>query len=146
MRIVLFLLTNLAIILVASVTLSLLGVGSTLQANGVDLDLGNLLIICAVFGFMGSFVSLLLSKFMAKRSTGLQMIEQASNADEQWLMDTVQELATEAGIGMPEVGIFPAEQANAFATGWNKNNALVGISLGSITAFSPGRNPCSTGP
>ncbi|MBN3561648.1 protease HtpX [Aliamphritea spongicola] len=135
MRIVLFLLTNLAIILVASVTLSLLGVGSTLQANGVDLDLGNLLIICAVFGFMGSFVSLLLSKFMAKRSTGLQMIEQASNADEQWLMDTVQELATEAGIGMPEVGIFPAEQANAFATGWNKNNALVGISLGLLQRF-----------
>lgn len=135
MRIVLFLLTNLAIILVASVTLSLLGVGSTLQANGVDLDLGNLLIICAVFGFIGSFVSLLLSKFMAKRSTGLQMIEQASNADEQWLMDTVQELATEAGIGMPEVGIFPAEQANAFATGWNKNNALVGISLGLLQRF-----------
>ena len=135
MRIILFLMTNLAIILVASITLSLLGVGSTLQANGVDLDLGNLLVFCAVFGFAGSLISLLLSKFMAKRSTGTQIIEQAHNEDEQWLLDTVAELADQAGIGMPEVGIFPAEQANAFATGWNRNNALVSVSLGLLQRF-----------
>lgn len=135
MRIVLFLMTNLAIILVASVTLSLLGVGSILQANGVDLDLGNLLVFCAVFGFVGSFISLLLSKFMAKKGTRTEVISQPRNADEQWLMDTVKELADQAGIGMPEVGIFPAQQANAFATGWNRNSALVAVSIGLLQRF-----------
>jgi len=135
MRIVLFLMTNLAIILVASVTLSLLGVGSILQANGVDLDLGNLLVFCAVFGFIGSFISLLLSKFMAKKGTRTEVISQPRNADEQWLMDTVKELADQAGIGMPEVGIFPAQQANAFATGWNRNSALVAVSIGLLQRF-----------
>ncbi|MEH6579923.1 MAG: protease HtpX [Amphritea sp.] len=135
MRIVLFLMTNLAVILLASITLSVLGVGSSLQANGIDLDLGNLLVICAVFGFAGSIVSLLLSKFMAKKSTGTQIISQASNSDEQWLLDTVKELADKAGIGMPEVGVFPAQQANAFATGWNRNSALVAVSLGLLQRF-----------
>ncbi|WP_210396829.1 protease HtpX [Motiliproteus sediminis] len=135
MRILLFLATNLAIILVASVTLSLLGVGSTLQANGIDLDLGNLLIICAVFGMAGSLVSLFISKWMAKRATGTQIIDQPRTADEKWLVDTVAELAQEAGIGMPEVGIFPAQQSNAFATGWNKNDALVAVSLGLLQRF-----------
>ncbi len=109
MRILLFLATNLAIIAVASVTLSLLGIGSSLQANGIDLDLGNLLVICAVFGMAGSFISLLMSKWMAKRSTGVQIIEQPTNADEKWLIDTVAELAQQAGIKMPEVGIFPSQ-------------------------------------
>ncbi|WP_421864408.1 protease HtpX [Motiliproteus sp.] len=136
MRILLFLATNLAIILVASVTLSLLGVGSTLQANGIDLDLGNLLIICAVFGMAGSLVSLFISKWMAKRATGTQIIEQARTADEQWLLDTVAELSQQAGIKMPEVGIFPSQQSNAFATGWNKNDALVAVSLGLLQRFS----------
>lgn len=135
MRIVLFLMTNLAIILVASVTLSLLGVGSILQSNGVDLDLGNLLVFCAVFGFIGSFISLLLSKFMAKKGTRTEVITQPRNADEQWLVDTVKELADQAGIGMPEVGIFPAQQANAFATGWNRNSALVAVSIGLLQRF-----------
>ncbi|MBN0986032.1 protease HtpX [Amphritea pacifica] len=135
MRIGLFLLTNIAVIALASVTLSLFGVGSMLQANGVNLDLGNLLIFCAVFGFAGSFVSLFLSKFMAKNSTGTEVITQARSADEQWLLDTVKELADQAGIGMPEVGIFPAQQANAFATGWNKNDALVAVSLGLLQRF-----------
>ena len=108
MRIGLFLLTNIAVIALASITLSLFGVGSILQANGVDMDLGNLLAFCAVFGFAGSFVSLFLSKFMAKRSSGTEVITQARNADEQWLLDTVKELADKAKIGMPEVGIFPA--------------------------------------
>ncbi len=137
MRILLFLATNLAIVLVASVTLSIFGVGSSLQANGIDLDLGNLLIICGVFGMAGSLVSLLISKWMAKKTTGTQLIEQPSNADEQWLLDTVRELAQEAGIKMPEVGIFPSEQSNAFATGWNRNDALVAVSIGLLRRFRP---------
>jgi len=129
MRIGLFLLTNLAVIAVASVTLSLLGVGRYLDETG-DLNLQSLLIFCAVFGFAGSFISLLLSKFMAKRATKTQIIEKPRTADEQWLVSTVQQLAREAGIKTPEIGIFPAQQANAFATGWNRNKALVAVSLG----------------
>jgi heat shock protein HtpX len=135
MRIGLFLLTNLAIILVASVTLNLLGVGSYLQANG-QLDLNSLLIFCAVFGMAGSFVSLLLSKWMAKRSTGTQIIESPRTADEQWLLSTVKELSDKAGIKMPEVGIFPSPVSNAFATGWNRNSALVAVSAGLLQRFN----------
>jgi heat shock protein HtpX len=129
MRIVLFLLTNLAVIAVASITLSLLGVGSYLE-QGNNLNLTNLLAFCLVFGMAGSFVSLLISKWMAKRSMGVQVIEQPQNASEQWLYSTVQELAEKAGIGMPEVGIFNSAAPNAFATGWNKNSALVAVSTG----------------
>jgi heat shock protein HtpX len=135
-RIGLFLLTNLAIIIVASISLRLLGVESILANNGVDLNLSALLIFCAVFGFAGSFVSLLLSKFMAKRSSGTQIIEQPQNEQERWLMQTVAELAKKADIGMPEVGIFPAQQSNAFATGWNRNNALVAVSAGLLQRFT----------
>ncbi len=137
MRILLFLATNLAVILIASITLSLLGVGSTLQANGIDLDLGNLLVICGVFGMAGSLVSLLMSKWMAKRTTGTEIIEQPRTADEKWLLDTVSELSQQAGIKMPEVGIFPSQQSNAFATGWNKNDALVAVSHGLLSRFRP---------
>lgn len=129
-RIGLFLLTNIAVIAIASIVLSLFGVGSTLQANGVDLDLGNLLVFAAVFGFAGSFVSLALSKFMAKRMTGAQVIESPRNADEQWLVDTVRRQAEKAGIGMPEVAIYNAPDPNAFATGMSKNKALVAVSTG----------------
>ncbi len=129
MRIVLFLLTNLAVIAVASITLSLLGVGSYLE-QGNNLNLNNLLAFCLVFGMAGSFVSLLISKWMAKRSMGVQVIDQPQNASEQWLYSTVKELADKAGIGMPEVGIFHSDAPNAFATGWNKNNALVAVSTG----------------
>jgi len=135
-RIGLFLLTNLAIIAVASITLSLLGVSGILANNGVDLDLGSLLIFCAVFGFAGSFISLLLSKFMAKMSSGTKIISQPQNDNERWLLTTVAELAKKADIGMPEVGIFPAQQSNAFATGWNRNNALVALSAGLLQRFS----------
>ena len=128
MRIVLFLATNLAVILVASVTLSILGVGSYMGAQG--LHLGNLLAFCLVFGMVGSIISLLISKWMAKKTMGVQIIEQPQNAGEQWLLSTVQELSEKAGIGMPEVGIFGAGEPNAFATGWNKNNALVAVSTG----------------
>jgi heat shock protein HtpX len=133
MRIGLFLLTNLAILAIASITLSLLGVDR--YASEAGLNLGSLLIFCAVFGFSGSLISLFLSKKMAKMSTGTEIITQARNADEQWLLDTVAELSREAGIKMPEVGIFPAQQANAFATGWNKNDALVAVSIGLLQRF-----------
>lgn len=135
MRIVLFLATNLAVILVASITLKLLGVESYLTGTG--LNLGSLLVFCAVFGFAGSFVSLFLSKTMAKMGTGTRIIDQPQSADERWLVETVAELAKNAGVGMPEVGVFPAQQANAFATGWNRNNALVAVSSGLLQRFRP---------
>lgn len=136
MRILLFLATNLAVVLVASISLSLLGFNSFMAANGVDLNLSALLVFCAVFGMAGSFISLLLSKWMAKRSMRVQLIETPSNRQEQWLYDTVSRIAMDAGIGMPEVGIFPSPQSNAFATGWNKNNALVAVSSGMLERFS----------
>ncbi len=135
MRIILFLLTNIAVIAVASITLSLLGVEHYLTGTGLNLT--SLLIFCAVFGFVGSFISLFMSKFMAKRSTGTRIITQPSTPEEKWLMDTVAELAEKAGIGLPEVGIFDAQQSNAFATGWNKNNALVAVSTGLLQRFRP---------
>ncbi len=130
MRIALFLATNIAVMLLASVTLSLLGVDGLLAANGVDLDLGSLLVMSAVFGMAGSIVSLLISKPMAKMSTGAQVITQPSTPTERWLVDSVTDLSRKAGIDMPEVAIFPGEQPNAFATGWNRNAALVAVSTG----------------
>jgi heat shock protein HtpX len=137
MRIALFLLTNLAVIVVASITLSLLGVNSYLAQSGTGLDLGNLLIFSAVFGFAGSFISLLISKPMAKWSARVQVIKEPANDAERWLLNTVRELADKAGIGMPEVGVFPARQSNAFATGWNRNAALVAVSQGMLQRFQP---------
>jgi len=133
LRIGLFLLTNLAVMLVAGVVLSLLGVGNYRTANG--LDLSSMLVFCAVFGFVGSFISLFLSKWMAKRSMGVQLIEQPRNADEQWLVDTVTKLSQKAGIKTPEIGVFAAQESNAFATGWNRNAALVAVSLGLLQRF-----------
>lgn len=135
LRIGLFLLTNIAVIAVASITLSLLGVTHYLDANGVDLNLSSLLVFCAVFGMSGALISLFISKWLAKMSTRTKIIEQPSNYQEQWLLETVAELADKAGIGMPEVGIFPAEESNAFATGWNKNQALVAVSAGILHRF-----------
>lgn len=128
MRIGLFLLTNLAVLVVVGIILSLLGVGSTHTAGGLNYT--NLLVMCFVFGMVGSGISLFLSKFIAKKTTGTQIIKAPQNAAEQWLMNTVAELAGRAGIKMPEVGIFPSYQSNAFATGWNKNDALVAVSTG----------------
>jgi len=128
LRIILFLMTNLAVVFVASITLSLLGVGSYLTQQGINYQA--LLAFCLVFGMAGSIVSLLLSKFMAKRGMGVQIIEQPGNQEEQWLHTTVADLAKKAGIGMPEVGVFNSDSPNAFATGWNKNNALVAVSTG----------------
>ena len=144
MRIFLFLATNMAVLVLVSIIFNLLGLEGILAQNGVDLNLGPLLIFCALFGFGGSLISLFLSKWMAKRGTGIYMIEQARNSDEQWLLDKVKELSEEAGIGMPEVGIFPSEAANAFATGWNRNAALQRLQMeqnqpqdlpGELTAF-----------
>jgi heat shock protein HtpX len=137
MRILLFLATNIAVLVLVSIVFNLLGLEGILAANGVDLNLGALLVMCALFGFGGSLISLFLSKWMAKRATGIRIIDQPANRDEQWLLDTVRELAREAGVGMPEVGIFPSEAANAFATGWNRNAALVAISSGLLQRFSP---------
>jgi len=137
MRILLFLATNLAVVLIASITLSLFGFNGFMAANGVDLNLNPLLIFCAVFGFAGSLFSLFISKWMAKMSTSTQIISQPRTRHEQWLLQTVEQLSREAGIKMPEVGIFPAYEANAFATGWNKNDALVAVSQGLLERFSP---------
>jgi heat shock protein HtpX len=135
MRILLFLATNIAVMVLVGIVFNLLGLQGILAENGVDLNLGALLVMCAVFGFGGSLISLFLSKWMAKRGTGTQIIEQASTQDETWLLDTVRQLAEEADIGMPEVGIFPSQAANAFATGWNRNAALVAVSAGMLQRF-----------
>ncbi|KPQ23531.1 MAG: heat shock protein HtpX [Halomonas sp. HL-48] len=135
MRILLFLGTNIAVLLVASLTLRLLGVESYLNAQGINFT--SLLIFCFIFGMAGSMISLFISKWMAKRSTGTVIIETPSNSTEQWLLDTVAELAQEAGIKTPEVGIFPAQQSNAFATGWNKDDALVAVSAGLLNRMRP---------
>jgi heat shock protein HtpX len=129
-RILLFLGTNLAIIVVLGITLRLLGVERILDEQGVGLDYTSLLIFAAVFGMGGSFISLALSKWMAKKAMRVRVIEQPRNASESWLVETVRRQAREAGIGMPEVGIFDSPQANAFATGMSRNNALVAVSSG----------------
>ncbi len=135
MRILLFLATNLAVLVLAGLVFNLLGLEGILAANGVDLNLSSLLVFCALFGFGGAFVSLFLSKWIAKRSTGAHLIEQPRNRTEQWLLETVESLSREAGIGMPEVAIFPSQASNAFATGWNRNAALVAISAGMLERF-----------
>lgn len=130
MRIGLFLLTNLAVIVIAGLILSILGVGRS--HVGGELQLGSLLVMCFVFGMVGSLVSLFMSKWMAKKTTGTEIIDPNApqNQAEVWLLQTVAELAQRSNIKMPEVGIFPSYQPNAFATGWNKNDALVAVSTG----------------
>ena len=135
LRILLFLGTNVAIIALISVTFRLLGLDGILAQNGVDLDMNALLVYSAVIGFSGSLISLFMSKFMAKKSMGVQLIEQPRSQDEHWLVNTVQRQAQAAGIGMPEVGIFNGSP-NAFATGWNKNAALVAVSTGLLQSMN----------
>lgn len=129
-RIVLFLATNLAVVAVLSVTLRLLGVERILDEQGVGLDMNSLIIFAAVLGFGGSLISLFISKWTAKRMMGLRVIETPSSAAEQWLVNTVQRQAQQAGIGMPEVAIYDGAEMNAFATGWNRNASLVAVSSG----------------
>jgi heat shock protein HtpX len=126
-RLVLFLLTNLAVLALASVVMSLLGVNAG--------QFGGLLVMAALFGFGGSIVSLLLSKWVAKTFTGAQVIETPRNEAEQWLLATVRRQAQQAGIGMPEVAIYDAPEINAFATGANRNHALVAVSTGLLRAM-----------
>ena len=132
-RIVLFILTNLAVVLVLGTVASLLGVNRFLTSNG--LNLGALLGFALIMGFGGAFISLLISKPVAKWSSGVQVIEQAQNADQAWLVNTVKKLADTAQIGMPEVGIFEGEP-NAFATGAFKNSALVAVSTGLLQGMT----------
>lgn len=135
-RIILFLATNLAIVVVLSITLRLFGFEKILDAQGTGLDINSLLLFASVFGFGGSFMSLALSKWTAKRFTGAQVIEIPRNAQEHWLVTTVQRQAKIAGIGMPEVAIYDAPDVNAFATGMSKNDALVAVSTGLLNTMS----------
>jgi heat shock protein HtpX len=130
MRVVLFLATNIAILLVLSIVLRLFGFERILADNGVDLNLGALLGFAAVFGMGGSFISLAISKWMALRATGAKVIDQPRNDTEAWLLRTVQHQAQAAGIGMPTVAIFPSDTPNAFATGARRDSALVAVSSG----------------
>lgn len=129
-RIALFLATNAAILVLISIVFKVFGFEGILAENGVDLNLQALLVMSAVIGFGGSFISLAMSKFLAKRSMGVRIIEQPANQAEQWLVSTVKHQAKQAGIGMPEVGIFNSPEPNAFATGMSRNNALVAVSSG----------------
>ena len=132
-RVALFVLTNIAILTVASLTFSLFGITGALAANGFDP--AGMLLFCALFGFGGAFVSLALSKWMAKRATGAQIIEAPRNAGERWLLDTVARQSASAGIAMPEVAVFPSPQPNAFATGASRNKALVAVSTGLLDSM-----------
>ena len=129
-RVLLFLATNLAILVVLSITLRLLGVERILDERGVDLDLRALLVFAAIFGMGGSFLSLAVSKWTAKRFTGAEVIERPSNPTEAWLVETVHRQAKAAGIGNPEVAVFDSPEPNAFATGARRNHALVAVSTG----------------
>ena len=135
-RVLLFLGTNIAILVVLSVVLRLVGFESILDEQGVNLDMSSLLVFCAVFGMGGSFISLALSKWMAKRAMGVQVIEQPRNDAESWLFQTLSHQAQAAGIGMPEIGVFDSPQPNAFATGARKNAALVAVSTGLLRSMN----------
>ncbi|MBK1649378.1 protease HtpX [Rhabdochromatium marinum] len=135
LRILLFLGTNLAILVVLSLVFSLFGLGQT-PADPGGLQLGPLLVMAAVVGFTGSLISLGLSKWMAKRSMGVRIIEQPGTAFERWLVELVRQQSKRAGIGMPDVGIFDQSAPNAFATGWNRNHALVAVSTGLLEQMS----------
>jgi heat shock protein HtpX len=135
-RIALFLITNLAIMLVLGVVISVFGLGNVLDAQGVGLDLGSLLVLSAVVGMTGSIISLAMSKFMAKKSTGAYVITSPRNETEQWLFATVERQAQAAGIRMPEVAIYDSPDMNAFATGMFRNDALVAVSTGLLRGMS----------
>lgn len=134
-RIFLFLVTNLAVLFVISITLRLLGVDQILNESG-GIDFNALLIMSAVMGFAGSIISLLLSKWSSKRMVGAQVITNPIDPTERWLLETVHRQAQAAGIGMPEVATYEAPEVNAFATGWNRNSALVAVSSGLLHNMS----------
>lgn len=136
-RIVLFLLTNIAVLLVLSLILSVFGIPTLLAQQGVNLNYTALLIFAAVIGMGGSFISLALSKFMARRMVGAHVIDTPSNATERWLLATVTRLSRQAGIGMPEVAVYDSPDMNAFATGMSRDKALVAVSSGLLQQMSP---------
>jgi heat shock protein HtpX len=134
-RIFLLVVTNFAVLAVLSITMQLLGIDRMLaQSSGLNLQ--GLLVMAALFGFGGSFISLLISKWMAKMATGAQVIESPSTSAERWLVDTVRRQAEKVGIGMPEVAIYDAPEINAFATGWNRDSSLVAVSTGLLNNMS----------
>jgi len=135
-RILLFLATNLAIVVLLGIVLRLLGIESILDESGTGLNLGALLIFAAVFGFAGSFISLAISKWSAKRMMGVRVITQPANATESWLVNAVRNQAQQAGIGIPEVGVFDSPEPNAFATGARRDAALVAVSTGLLQSMS----------
>lgn len=130
-RILLFLGTNMAVMVVFSIITSIFGLDRAIGQSPVSL-----IIFASLFGFIGSFVSLFMSKSMAIRSMGVQLIEQPTNETERWLLETVHAQAKASGIGLPDVGIFQQNSPNAFATGWNKNNSLVAVSTGLLQTMS----------
>lgn len=136
LRIALFLGTNFAIIIVLSVSMSIFGVDGVLHDNGVDLNLNSLLFISSVIGFTGSFISLLISKWVAKKSMGVILVTEPKNETERWLVKKLNEISVKANIKPPEFGIFDSQQLNAFATGASKNNSLVALSSGLINHMS----------
>ena len=129
-RIFLFLATNLAVVVVLGVVMELFGIRGILDAQGRGINFNALLIMSVVVGMSGSFISLAISKWLAVRSVGAQIIKQPANATESWLVDTVRRLAQQAQIGMPEVAVYQSPDINAFATGMNRNKALVAVSTG----------------
>lgn len=135
-RIVLFLATNMAVIALATIVLKLLGIEDALARSGSGINLTGLLIFSAIFGMAGSFVSLAISKWMALRSTGAHVIKEPANDTEAWLVATVRRQAEQAGIGMPDVAVYDAPEMNAFATGMKRNDALVAVSTGLLSAMS----------
>ena len=135
-RIFLFLLTNIAILVVLSIFLSLIGFTGILQSNGIDLDYNSLMLFSLVFGMGGSFISLYMSKWMAKKMAGVQVIKQPSNEFERWYLNTVEEHSKILGIKTPEIGIFHSDAPNAFATGASKNSSLVALSTGLVNKMN----------
>ena len=129
-RVLLFLATNFAILIVLSIAMQVLGIDDMLAASNAGFNTEGILAFSALFGFGGAFLSLAISKFMAKRTMGVRIIEQPSNDTERWIKSTVERFASQSNIGMPEVGIFDQPQPNAFATGMSRNNALVAVSTG----------------
>ncbi len=135
-RIFLFLVTNIAVLVVLSISMRVLGIEGILDQQGIDLNMNSLLIYAAIIGMSGSFISLAMSKWSAKNMTGARVIERPANATEAWLVDTVRRQAQKAGIGMPEVAIYDSPDVNAFATGMKRNNALVAVSTGLLRSMS----------
>jgi len=136
-RILLFLATNAAIMIAVSVIFNVLGLQSTLDAQGVNLNLEALLVMSAVIGMTGSVISLFMSKWSAKNAMGVHVIEQPQNQTEQWLVSIVARQAQQAGIGMPEVGIFDTPEPNAFATGRDPEHAAVAVTAGIMRLLTP---------